>query len=121
MNPMNHMNRTRYCLALDLNKDEKLIAEYEDYHKNVWPEIKESILQSGITDMEIYRLEDRLFMIMETNETFSFEKKTAMDNANPAVQRWEELMWKYQKAIPGGKPGEKWRLMNNIFNLTDQK
>jgi L-rhamnose mutarotase len=108
----------RYCLALDLNKDETLIAEYENWHAAVWPEIKQSILESGITDMEIYRLEDRLFMIMETNGDFSFEKKAAADTANPTVQRWEALMWKYQKAIPGGKPGEKWRLMNKIFDLT---
>jgi L-rhamnose mutarotase len=57
-------------------------------------------------------------MIMETNGDFSFEKKAAADTANPTVQRWEALMWKYQKAIPGGKPGEKWRLMNKIFDLT---
>ena len=108
----------RYCLALDLDKDEKLIAEYDHWHSAVWPEIKQSILESGITNMEIYRLEDRLFMIMETGDGFSFDKKAAMDAANPAVQRWEELMWKYQVAIPGGKPGEKWRLMNKIFSLT---
>ncbi|HEY5773409.1 MAG TPA: L-rhamnose mutarotase, partial [Chitinophagaceae bacterium] len=29
----------RFCLALDLKEDTKLIAEYENYHKNVWPEI----------------------------------------------------------------------------------
>lgn len=115
------MKTTRYCLALDLNDDEKLIAEYEHWHQAIWPEIKQSIVQSGITEMEIYRLEDRLFMIMETDETFSFEKKAAMDNANPAVGRWEELMWKYQKAIPGGREGEKWRLMKKIFKLTEQK
>jgi L-rhamnose mutarotase len=108
----------RYCLALDLDKDEKLIAEYEHWHKDVWPEIKKSIIDSGITNMEIYRLEDRLFMIMETDDTFSFDKKAAMDAANPAVQRWEELMWKYQVAIPGGNAGEKWRIMNKIFSLT---
>jgi L-rhamnose mutarotase len=62
-------------------------------------------------------LEDRLFMIMETASEFSFERKAAMDAANPAVQRWEELMWKYQVAIPGGQPGEKWRLMERIFLL----
>lgn len=110
----------RYCLALDLNKDEKLIAEYENWHKDIWPEIRQSILEGGITDMEIYRLEDRLFMIMETGKDFSFEKKAAMDAADPAVQRWEELMWKYQVAIPGGKPGEKWRLMERIFSLKEQ-
>jgi len=117
---MSRMNRTRYCLALDLNNDEKLIAEYEHWHEAIWPEIKQSILESGITEMEIYRLEDRLFMIMETDDSFDFEKKAAMDSANPAVQRWEELMWKYQKAIPGGREGEKWRLMNKIFKLTEQ-
>ncbi|MDP4151552.1 MAG: L-rhamnose mutarotase [Bacteroidota bacterium] len=107
----------RYCLALDLKNDPGLIAEYERWHAEVWPEIRISILDSGITGMEIYRLEDRLFMIMETGDSFSFDKKAALDSANPAVQRWEELMWKYQSAIPGGKPGEKWRLMKKIFTL----
>jgi len=86
----------------------------------VWPEIRRSILDSGIEGMEIYRLEDRLFMIMETGPDFSFEQKAAMDAANPAVRRWEELMWKYQAAIPGGRPGEKWRIMERIFLLTKQ-
>ena len=107
----------RYCLALDLQKDASLIAEYEAWHRAIWPEIRASILEGGITEMEIYRLEDRLFMIMETGDGFSFEKKAAMDAANPAVQRWEELMWKYQVAVPGGRPGEKWRLMDKIFSL----
>ena len=111
----------RYCLALDLQKDASLIAEYEAWHREIWPEIRASILEGGITEMEIYRLEDRLFMIMETGDGFSFEKKAAMDAANPAVQRWEELMWKYQLAIPGGAPGEKWRLMDKIFSLNDSK
>jgi L-rhamnose mutarotase len=107
----------RHCLALDLRPDPELIAEYEQWHRDVWPEIKRSIIDSGIENMEIYRLEDRLFMIMETASEFSFERKAAMDAANPAVQRWEELMWKYQVAIPGGQPGEKWRLMERIFLL----
>jgi L-rhamnose mutarotase len=107
----------RYCLALDLRSDPDLITEYENWHREVWPEIKASILDSGITQMEIYRLENRLFMIMETNATFSFEKKAAADAANPAVEKWEQLMWKYQLAIPGGRPGEKWRLMDKIFEL----
>ncbi|HUB59194.1 MAG TPA: L-rhamnose mutarotase [Puia sp.] len=107
----------RYCLALDLRKDAVLIAEYEAWHRDVWPEVRQSILDSGIENMEIYRLEDRLFMIMEVSPQFSFERKAVMDAANPAVQRWEELMWKYQAVIPGGKPGEKWRLMERIFLL----
>jgi L-rhamnose mutarotase len=107
----------KYCLALDLKDDESLIAEYEKQHQNVWPEVLDSIKDSGINSLEIYRVFNRLFMIMETGESFSFDKKNAMDSANPKVQEWEELMWKYQQAIPKAKPGEKWILMNKIFEL----
>ncbi len=107
----------RYCLALDLKDDEELIQEYEKFHENVWPEIIASIKNSGITELEIYRVANRLFMIMETDENFSFEKKNAMDNANSKVQEWEDLMWQYQQALPVAGPGEKWVLMNKIFDL----
>ncbi len=107
----------KYCLALDLKDDKTLIAEYENQHQAVWPEVVDSIKDSGITSLEIYRVFNRLFMIMETDESFSFDKKNAMDSANSKVQEWEDLMWKYQQAIPQAKPGEKWVLMNKIFEL----
>lgn len=108
----------RYCLALDLVDDPALIAEYEAYHRDVWPEIKQSIRDAGILDMEIYRFGTRLFMIMEVSDTFSFENKAAADAANKKVQEWEALMWKFQSPVPGARPGEKWILMDKIFSLT---
>jgi len=107
----------RYCLALDLKDDEELIKEYELRHKSVAPAIIESITSAGITVMDIYRVGNRLFMIMEVDDTFSFERKNAMDAANPAVQEWEQHVWKYQQALPFAKPGEKWVLMEQIFAL----
>ena len=107
----------RYCLALDLKNDPQLIAEYEKYHQAVWPEIKQSISGSGIENMEIYRVMNRLFMIMEVNDTFSAEKKAAADAANPKVQEWEQLMWKFQQPLPWAKEGEKWVMMEQIFQL----
>ena len=109
----------RYCLALDLIDDPALIAEYEYWHRseNAWPEIRKSILDSGIANMEIYRTGNRLFMIMETDDSFSFEQKSAMDEANPKVQEWEQLMWKFQQPLPWAKQGEKWILMDKIFEL----
>lgn len=107
----------RYCLALDLKNDPELIAEYEDWHQKLWPEIKTSITSSGITVLEIYRTGNRMFMIMETNDDFSFDKKAAADAANPRVQEWETLMWTFQQALPWAQPGEKWVLMNKIFEL----
>ncbi|MFB9865687.1 L-rhamnose mutarotase [Rufibacter immobilis] len=107
----------RFCLTLDLKNDPALIAEYEQYHQAVWPEVKESILASGIEHLEIYRWENRLCMLLEANESFSFERKSQLDAANPKVQEWEALMWKYQQALPGTKKGEKWKLMHTICSL----
>lgn len=107
----------QYCLALDLKDDPKLIAEYEEYHRHVWPEIKESIRNTGIETLEIFRTGNRLFMIMNVIDDFSFEKKAAMDAANSKVQEWEKLMWTMQQALPWAKPGEKWILMEKIFEL----
>lgn len=109
----------KYCLAVDLVDDAASIAEYECLHKpeNARPEIKQSILEAGITNMEIYRTGNRMFMIMETNDSFSFERKAAMDAANPKVQEWEQFVWKFQQALPWAKEGEKWVLMDQIFKL----
>ena len=107
----------RYCLALDLIDDALLIAEYEHYHQQVWPEIEQSIRSSGIERLEIYRILNRLFMIMEVNDDFSFQAKSAQDAADERVQEWERLMWNYQRALPGAAPGEKWMLMDLIFQL----
>lgn len=81
--------------------------------------ILQSIRGAGILDMEIYRFGTRLCMIMETEENFSFERKAALDAANPEVARWEELMWNYQQPLEGAAPGEKWVLMDKIFDLKD--
>lgn len=107
----------RYCLALDLVNDPELIREYEQHHINVWPEVEKSIRNAGILSMEIYRIHNRLFMIMEVEDDFSFERKEALDQNNPVVQKWEALMREYQQELPGTIPGKKWRLMKQIYNL----
>ncbi|MDX1328118.1 MAG: L-rhamnose mutarotase [Arenibacter sp.] len=107
----------RHCLALDLKDDEALIKKYEEYHKEVWPEIIQSIKESGIINMEIYRVGNRMFMIMEVDDDFTFEKKALIDAKYPENEKWEELMWQYQQALPMAKPGEKWMLMEKVFQL----
>ena len=107
----------KFALALDLVNDPILIQEYIEYHKSIWPEIALSITEAGILNMEIYNIGDRLLMIMETTDEFSFEQKAVADLNNPKVQEWENLMWKYQKALPWAKKGEKWILMEKIVLL----
>ena len=107
----------RYCFTLDLKNDQKSIITYKQYHRSVWPEVKDSLKTVGVLNMEIYLLGNRLFMIMDVDDDFTFEAKTKADRANSKVQEWEKLMWNFQQALPWCKPGEKWILMDQIFEL----
>ena len=109
----------RHCLTLDLKDDPELILEYKRYHEKIWPEIPASLRDAGVHEMEIYLLGTRMFMIMEVDESFSFAKKAEADLRNHKVQEWENLMWTFQKGLPGTPPGEKWLLMERIFKLDD--
>ena len=111
--------KRRFCLTLDLKDDPELIAQYKRHHEKIWPEIAQSMKDTGIEDMEIYLLGTRMFMIMEVNEGFSFEAKTKAEQRNPKVQEWENLMWKFQQALPQAKPGEKWLPMQRVFKLAE--
>jgi L-rhamnose mutarotase len=43
-----------------------------------------------------------------------------MDANNARVQEWEKLMWSFQKPLPWAKEGEKWIMMEKIFQLQAQ-
>lgn len=113
----------RICLALDLQDDPELIAEYERWHRaeNAWPEIVASIADAGIAEMEIYRTGNRLFMVMAVTDKFDPAAKAAADAANPKVTEWEALMERFQQFLPWAKPGEKWVQMQPIYRLSDAK
>ena len=107
----------RFCLALDLVDDPELIKEYEQYHAkgSAWPEVTQHDIDAGVLNIEIFRTGNRMFMILETDDAFTFEKKAAFDATNPKIAEWEQLMWKFQQPLPWAKPIEKWILMDRIF------
>jgi L-rhamnose mutarotase len=110
----------RHCLTLDLKDDATAIAEYKRYHVKIWPEVRQSLLDAGIVDMEIHLAGTRLFMIMDVNDTFSLAAKAAADAANSKVQEWEAIMGQFQQPLPQSRPGQRWVEMERVFNLADQ-
>jgi len=108
----------RHCLTLDLKNDLALIAEYKRYHENVWPEIKQSLRDAGVLEMEIYLLGTRMFMIIETTDSFSFAKKAELDRNNPKVMEWENLMGKFQQPLNDNpRPEARWLPMQCVFKF----
>lgn len=107
----------RFCYTLDLKDNHKLKNEYIKHHENVWPEIIKSMKESGIIKAEIYNVNNRLFLLIDTENNYTEERKKILDSKNPIVQKWELLMLKYQKKIENSKLNEKWIKMSKIFEL----
>lgn len=107
----------RFCRTLELRADPQLIAEYIEHHRYGRPEIHASIRAAGVIDMQIYHLDGKLFMIMDTTDDFTLERKAELDAGNPDVQQWEALMAKYQNVATDSDPGSRWRTMDRIFSL----
>lgn len=106
-----------YCLALDLKDDPALIAEYKRYHQSdvIWPEVLQRIRASGVLSEQIFLLGTRMVMVLQTKDDFSFEAKAAEDQTSSTMRAWEELMWRFQQPVPQARAGEKWVLMEKIF------
>ena len=112
----------RTVLALDLKDDSALIAEYEQHHQRIWPEIAAHLRRQGVTGMEIHRLGTRMVMVMETDDAvFDAAAMAAASERDPKVQAWEALMWRFQAATPWTPAGEKWVPMTRIFDLSAQE
>jgi L-rhamnose mutarotase len=114
------MSGQRYCLALDLIDDETSIGEYQQLHQRIWPAVAEHLRGQQVQDMQIWRLGTRLFMVMDTGPGFSFERLDEAALANPEVQAWETLMWRFQTPTPWTASGGKWQPMAQVFSLADQ-
>lgn len=109
----------RYCQTLDLRQDAALIEEYKKRHQRVWPEIQQGIRSVGILEMEIYLLDNRLFMIVETPLEFEWEEAFAKLATLPKQEEWENYMSIFQDALPDATSNEKWKMMERIFKLDE--
>jgi L-rhamnose mutarotase len=106
----------RVVRALDLVDDARLIAEYRSWHTpgSVWPEVIAHLHATGVLDMEIWAVSNRLFMLLEVAEDFP------RDVPEPQrVAAWEQLMSTFQRTLGGTAPGEKWLDMTRIFSLDE--
>lgn len=110
----------RHCLALDLKDDPALIAEYEAFHRDVWPEVLTHLRAHGVRELEIFRLGTRMVMLMDTDDAvFDPARMAEAERDNPRIAEWEALMWRFQAPTPWTPEGAKWTPMTMIFRLTE--
>ena len=110
-----------YAYTIDLKNDPGSIAEYIEYHRNVWPEVLESLRKAGIKGDRIFILGTRLFMLLEVND--EFDPKLGLQNhaAGLREKEWEDRMSKFQLLVKEACEGEWWAQMELVFDMNEQK
>jgi len=109
---------TRRVLTLDLRPGPDVQEAYRAHHAAVWPPVEESLRAIGIRALEIFALERRLVMVLETDEGFDFVERFAVHVASDRrCAEWEALMKTFQQAPPGAPPGVLWTEMERVYRL----
>eukprot|EP00270_Netrium_digitus_P001414 TRINITY_DN1150_c0_g1_i3.p1 TRINITY_DN1150_c0_g1~~TRINITY_DN1150_c0_g1_i3.p1 ORF type:complete len:121 (+),score=27.29 TRINITY_DN1150_c0_g1_i3:118-480(+) len=111
-----------FAQTLELKDDPKLIAEYVEYRKQVWPEVLQAIRSMGIQEMKIFLHGNRLFMYAEADDEFDPTKDYQKYTANPRACEWDTLMRMYEQKVPAAAedPEEWWSEMMLCFDLAAQ-
>ena len=105
----------RYCQTLTLVDNQEMIEKYIEAHAHVWPEVIQGQREVGIVDMQIFRRERNLFMIMDTKDDFDFKRDMARLATLPRQAEWEAYVSQFQGCSADARSDEKWQLMERIF------
>lgn len=106
----------RYCQTLTLVDNPELVEKYIDVHRHVWPEIIDGQHQVGILQMQIYCTGRTLFMIVDTVDSFDWDKDMARLATLPRQAEWEAYVSKFQGCDANATSAEKWQRIEMIFD-----
>jgi L-rhamnose mutarotase len=109
-------------MTTDLVNDSAAIQQYEYLHskQGVWPELKKANEVSGINEIQIYRFDNRLVMMVTYPEHTDVQKMDSLYiSSHKRVKEWGELMSKFQQSLPGVDSAQKWVVMKRIHHYKD--
>jgi L-rhamnose mutarotase len=106
-----------FALTLNLKDDPRLVEEYLEHHRRVWPEVLDALKTTGVEDIKIYLSGRRLFMVMVAPEGFDPARSFVEYTKNPVAQRWDTLMKTYQEKVPEAGPEQWWMPLAPVFDF----
>ncbi|MEZ5666560.1 MAG: L-rhamnose mutarotase [Alphaproteobacteria bacterium] len=109
------------AFALDLREDPAVIAAYDAYHAAVWPELLRGMRAVGIRSQRIFRTGNRLFMLVEVDDDFDWDRQWASYMAHTdRAPEWDRLMRGFQQRVPSAGPNDWWTPMPKVYDMNEQ-
>jgi L-rhamnose mutarotase len=106
-----------FAQVLDLKNDPKIIEKYEEYHRDVWPEVLAALKKIGIKRMEIFRVGNHLFMYCLVPDDFDPKRNfQGYTELAPRAKEWNDLMSTFQQKVPEAGPDDWWTPGKLVFD-----
>ncbi|HEU0162321.1 MAG TPA: L-rhamnose mutarotase [Rhizomicrobium sp.] len=102
----------RAGFTLNLNPDR--IAEYEESHRAVWPEMLALLKDCGISRYSIFRRGTQLFLTFTCDD---FEASWSRIEQSPVNARWQAAMAPFFAPMDDRQPGERFPMWQEVFYL----
>ena len=102
----------RYCFQLQVRPER--IAEYQERHRAVWPEMQDALRATGWRNYTLFLRDDGLLIgYVEADDLAASE---AAMNATEVNARWQAEMAPFFEDLDG-RPDEGMRPLTEVFHL----
>jgi L-rhamnose mutarotase len=105
----------RYCFCLQVKPDR--LDEYVERHRDVWPDMRAALRDSGWHNYSLFLRDDGLLIgYVEADDLEAAQKAMAATEVNT---RWQAQMTEFFTGIDGRPPDESFLLLPEIFHLKE--
>ena len=104
------MARKAFRLRIKEGKE----REYDQAHRQVWPELLAKLKEVGISNYSIFRRDQDLILVMDVE---NFDEAWKVLDEEPINRKWQEKMSAIFEPVSGLNPGERFPMMEEVFYL----
>ena len=103
----------RYCFLLQVRPER--LSQYRERHRNVWPEMRVALRDSGWGNYSLFLRDDGLLVgYVECADLAAAQAAMAASEVNV---RWQAEMAPFFTGLDGGAPDESFLILEEVFHL----
>lgn len=105
---------TTIAYTVWLNDNPEIIARYDAYHADPWPEVAAWMAAQGVQHCRIYRFGRMLFMLLERDDDAP-PQEPLPEAVAARYGEWDTLMRSMQEPASGAPPDGTWVAMTQVY------
>ncbi len=102
-------------IAFQLRIRAERIADYDEAHRHVWPELLAELQSFGVREYSIFRRGQELFLYLHVPDFELLSRQLAASEVN---LRWQQTMAPLFEPVLSLRPGETLAMMEEVFYMS---